>query len=257
MKKFSVEEISQIVGGMLTKAQDAEITMIAPPLLCDENMLALALGEEEINNLAKTKAKAALVPLGVNIDGITTIEVERPRLAMMKLLTLFYEEPRVNDGYHPTAVIHPEAQVAENAQIGANVVISKGAVIGEHTKILPNSYIGNNAKIGNNCFFGPNIAIYTALHSLVAKERELYFDKEKGYITDMEYAKPITIGNDCWFGGNVIVLPGVTIHDNVVVGAGSVVTHDLESGYVYAGNPVKKIKPITKEDSIFLKKELW
>ena len=58
MKKFSVEEISQIVGGMLTKAQDAEITMIAPPLLCDENMLALALGEEEINNLAKTKAKA-------------------------------------------------------------------------------------------------------------------------------------------------------------------------------------------------------
>ena len=159
MKKFSVEEISQIVGGMLTKAQDAEITMIAPPLLCDENMLALALGEEEINNLAKTKAKAALVPLGVNIDGMTTIEVERPRLAMMKLLTLFYEEPRVNDGYHPTAVIHPEAQVAENAQIGANVVISKGAVIGEHTKILPNSYIGNNAKIRNNCFFHAGVNI--------------------------------------------------------------------------------------------------
>ena len=159
MKKFSVEEISQIVGGILTKVEDAEIHMIAPPLLCDEHMLALALGEEEIANLAKTKAKAALVPLGVSFEGITTIEVERPRLAMMKLLTVFYEEPRVNDGYHPTAVIHPEAKVAETAQIGANVVISKGAVVGEHTRILPNSYIGNNAKIGNNCFFHAGVNI--------------------------------------------------------------------------------------------------
>lgn len=159
MKKFSVEEISQIVGGILTKVEDAEIHMIAPPLLCDENILALALSEEEIANLAKTKAKAALVPLGVNFEGITTIEVERPRLAMMKLLTVFYEEPRVNDGYHPTAVIHPEAKVAETAQIGANVVISKGAVVGEHTRILPNSYIGNNAKIGDNCFFHAGVNI--------------------------------------------------------------------------------------------------
>lgn len=159
MKKFSVDEISQIVGGILTKVEDATIQMIAPPLLCDETMLALALSEEEIANLAKTKAKAALVPLGVSFDGITTIEVERPRLAMMKLLTVFYEEPRVNDGYHPTAVIHPEAEVAQSAQIGANVVISKGAVIGEHTRILPNSYIGNNAKIGDNCFFHANVNI--------------------------------------------------------------------------------------------------
>ena len=51
--------------------------------------------------------------------------------------------------------------------------------------------------IGNNCFFGPNISILTALHSLVASERELYFDKEKGYVTDREYGKPINIGNDC------------------------------------------------------------
>ena len=159
MKEFSVEEISQIVSGILTKVEDTKIQMIAPPLLCDENMLALALSEEEIGNLAKTKAKAALVPLGVNIESLTTIEVERPRLAMMKLLTLFYEEPRVNDGYHETAIIHPEAKVADTAQIGANVVISKGAQIGEHTRILPNSYIGNNAKIGNNCFFHAGVNI--------------------------------------------------------------------------------------------------
>ena len=112
--------------------------------------------------------------------------------------------------------------------------------------------------IGDNCFFGPNISIITALHSLVAKEREIYFDKEKGYETDREYGKPITIGNNCWIGGNVTILPGVTIHDNVVVGAGSVVTKDLESGGIYVGNPAKKLRDIDEEkDSIYNHKELW
>ena len=162
MKSFSVEEITQIVGGMLTKVQDATITQIAPPLLSDENTLALALGEDEIANLAQSKAKVALVPLGVNIDGLTTIEVERPRLAMMKLITLFYEEPSVLTGssnIHPTAVIDETAKIGQNVQIGPNVVVSKNAEIGDGTKILANSYIGNNAKVGQGCFFHANVNI--------------------------------------------------------------------------------------------------
>ena len=159
MKSFTVEEITQIVGGMLTKVQDAAIERIAPPLLSDENTLALALGEEEIANLQKTKAKAALVPLGVQIDGFTTIEVERPRLAMMKLLNLFYVPPVVNENVHPSAVVDPSAKLGENVCIGANVVVSANAVIGDNTKILPNSYIGGGVKIGKNCFFHPGVNI--------------------------------------------------------------------------------------------------
>ena len=136
---------------------------------------------------------------------------------------------------------------------------------GLFTKIGKNTYFNFNlvildvcpVTIGDNCFFGPNISILTALHSLIAKEREFYFDQEKGYQTDREYGKPITIGNNCWIGGNVTILPGVTIHDNVVVGAGSVVTKDLESGAIYVGNPARKLRDITEKDSIYLKKELW
>jgi len=159
MRTFTVEEISHIVGGMLTKAADVNITHIAPPLLADENTLALALGEEEIANLSQSKAKAALVPFGVQIDGYTTIEVERPRLAMMKLLNLFYTAPEVNKGVHPTAVVHESAKLGENVQIGPNVVISRDAVIGDNTKILANCYIGGGAKIGKNCFFHPGVNI--------------------------------------------------------------------------------------------------
>ena len=159
MKTFTLEQIAQITGGMLSKAKDVAITNIAPPALADENTLALALGEEEIANLTSTKAQAALVPLCVNIDGFTTIEVERPRLAMMKLITMFYEEPHTNAGIHPTAVVHPSAKLGENVSLGANVVVAENAVIGDNTKILANSYIGNGAIIGNKCFFHAGVNI--------------------------------------------------------------------------------------------------
>ena len=135
----------------------------------------------------------------------------------------------------------------DNTYFGKNVYANYNFVI---LDVCP-------VRIGDNVFFGPNVSILTALHALIGEERQFYFDEEKGHFTDREYGKPITIGNDCWFGGSVTILPGVTIHDNVVVGAGSVVTHDLESGYVYVGNPAKKLKAIKKEDSIFMKKELW
>lgn len=159
MKMYAIEEITAVVGGLLSKVEDARISNIAPPLLSDENTLALALGEEEIENLAKTKAKAALVPLGVNIDGFTTIEVERPRLAMMKLLHMFYTEPETEVGVHPRAVVHESAKLGLNVSIGPNVVISKNVEIGDNSKIMANSYIGGGAKIGSNCFFHANVNI--------------------------------------------------------------------------------------------------
>ena len=159
MKSFTLEQSAQITGGMLSKVSDATITRLAPPLIADEQTLALALSEEEIANVSQTKAKAVLVPLGVNLDGITTIEVERPRLAMMKLITMFYEEPESNKDVHPTAVVHPEAKLGANVSLGPNVVVAKGAIIGDNTKILANSYIGNGAIIGANCFFHAGVNI--------------------------------------------------------------------------------------------------
>jgi maltose O-acetyltransferase len=81
--------------------------------------------------------------------------------------------------------------------------------------------------------FGPAVQIYTATHPLNAEERR-----------KKEYAKPIRIGSDCWIGGGAIILPGVTIGDETVVGAGSVVTKDLPSGVLAAGNPCRVIRPV-------------
>lgn len=112
-----------------------------------------------------------------------------------------------------------------------------------------------SVKIGDDVFFGPNCSLYTPMHPLLAKERAIYLG-EHGY-TDREYGKPIEIGNGCWFAGNVTIIGGVKIGNNCVIGAGSVVTHDLPDGYLCYGVPCKAIRPLTAEDSVFLKRNLF
>ncbi len=111
-------------------------------------------------------------------------------------------------------------------------------------------------KIGNDVFFGPNCTLAAPIHPLINEERKLR-TKEDGTLYDLEYAAPIVIGNGCWLASNVTVCGGVTIGDGCVIGAGSVVTRDIPSGVFAAGSPCRVIRPITEQDSIYLKKELF
>ena len=111
-------------------------------------------------------------------------------------------------------------------------------------------------KIGNDVFFGPNCTIAPPVHPLLTEERKMRTN-EKGMLYDLEYAKPVTIGNGCWLASNVTVCGGVTIGENCVIGAGSVVTRDIPAGVFAAGNPCRVIREITEADSIYLKKELF
>ncbi len=113
---------------------------------------------------------------------------------------------------------------------------------GYNIKIGENFYANHNliildpaeVEFGDNVFIGPNCSFYTPLHPLDAKTRN----------TGLEYAKKIKIGNNVWFGGNVVVLPGVTIGDNSVIGAGSVVCKNIPPNVLAFGNPCKVIKNI-------------
>ena len=94
-------------------------------------------------------------------------------------------------------------------------------------------------RFGNEVMVGPNCSFYTALHP---------FDPDKRR-TGVEYAKPINIGNDVWFGGNVTVLPGVNIGNNVIIGAGSVVTKDIPDNMIAAGNPCRILRENKPENN--------
>ena len=92
--------------------------------------------------------------------------------------------------------------------------------------------------VGDNTMFGPNVVLATAGHPILPELRE------KG----CQYNVPIHIGKNCWLGAGVIVLPGVTIGDNTVVGAGSVVTKDLPANVVAVGNPCRVMREIGEHD---------
>lgn len=112
---------------------------------------------------------------------------------------------------------------------------------GENFFMNMNCVILDGAKVtfGNNVFVAPGCGFYTAGHPLDAERRN----------AGLEYALPIRIGNNVWIGAQVCVLPGVTIGDNSVIGAGSVVTKDIPSGVLAAGNPCRVIRPITEADA--------
>lgn len=92
--------------------------------------------------------------------------------------------------------------------------------------------------VGDYTMFGPNVTIATAGHPILPELRE------KAY----QYNMPVHIGRCCWIGAGAIILPGITIGDNVVVGAGSVVTKDLPSNVVAVGNPCKVLREVGERD---------
>lgn len=91
--------------------------------------------------------------------------------------------------------------------------------------------------IGDNVWIGPNTDIYTVNHPVTAMGRRDYLAK----------VLPVTIGNDVWLCGKVTVCPGVTIGNNVVVAAGSVVIHDIPDNVMVAGNPARMVKKVDFE----------
>ncbi len=92
--------------------------------------------------------------------------------------------------------------------------------------------------VGDYTQFGPNVVLATAGHPICPELRE------RGY----QYNAPIRIGRNCWLGAGAVVVPGVTIGDNVVVGAGSVVARDLPSNVVTAGSPCRILREVGERD---------
>lgn len=99
--------------------------------------------------------------------------------------------------------------------------------------------------IGDNCQLAPNVAIYTAGHPVHPDSRNSLY----------EYGIGVTIGDNVWIGGNTVILPGVHIGSNTVIGAGSVVTKDIPDWVIAAGNPCKVIRKITEDDRKYYYKD--
>ncbi len=118
-----------------------------------------------------------------------------------------------------------------HVHFGKNVYANFGLTLVDDTHIY----------VGDFTMFGPHVTVATAGHPILPELRE------QGY----QYNAPIRIGRCCWLGAGVVVMPGVTIGDNSVIGAGSVVTRDIPADVVAVGNPCRVLRPIGERDREF------
>lgn len=115
---------------------------------------------------------------------------------------------------------------------GTNIELGEGTYINFNCNFVDDGKI----KIGKRVMFGPAVTIATVGHPLAPNMREYM------------YTDPVTIEDNCWIGANVTICPGVTIGENSVIGAGSVVVHDIPANSIAVGNPCRVVRQIDERD---------
>jgi maltose O-acetyltransferase len=143
---------------------------------------------------------------------------------LKRLTTLFHacgESVFIEYGFH--------MDYGDNIEIGDRSFINNSCTIIDAPKEAK-----SKIRIGDDCLIGPNVQLLAVSHDIEPNARRMKYN----------YVDAIIIGNNVWLGGGVIVLAGVTIGDNSVVGAGSVVTKDIDSCCFYAGNPAIKVRDL-------------
>ncbi len=129
---------------------------------------------------------------------------------------------KAGKGLHVNTPFH--CDYGYNVEVGSHFFANYNLVILDENKVT----------FGHHVFIGPNCSFYTAIHPLDSEHRNL----------GLERSEPIHVGNNVWFGGGVTVLPGVTIGNDCVIGAGSVVTHDIPDHSLAVGNPCHVIRQV-------------
>lgn len=151
-----------------------------------------------------------------------------------RLNRIFFDDP--DEAHRLFHELIPGAGSGIDFRPPLNLDYGLGLTIGDRTFINKDFLIvgGGYVTIGADCLIGPRCSIYTPNHAEEPARRR------EGW----ERALPVTIGDNVWLGGSVTILPGVTIGDDAIIGAGSVVASDIPAGVVAVGNPCRPVRPI-------------
>ena len=170
-------------------------------------------------------------------------EITRQQMVYLDNLRLYNEIPHVQMDRREAMLRQMFAEVGEGCYIESPFYANFG---GHHVHLGNNVYTNYNLTlvddthiyIGDCTMIGPNVTIATAGHPIEPGLRS----------RGLQYNMPVRIGKNCWLGAGVIVMPGVTIGDNTVIGAGSIVTRDIPANVVAVGNPCRVMRPVGERD---------
>jgi maltose O-acetyltransferase len=180
-----------------------------------EKMLAGELYRASDPELARARLRAQQILMRYNATQPIELDLRS------SILTELFASLGHNSEVKP----HFACDYGLNIQLGRNVFVNYGCVFLDCGFIV----------LGDDVQIGPAVQIYTATHPIDPVVRR----------TGLEAARPVRIGSNVWIGGAAVVLPGVTIGDDAVIGAGSVVTTDVPNGAVVVGNPARPRRTAT------------
>lgn len=188
-----------------------------------ENGYVYSAKDEAIFNIVKDTVHYVEI-----LNKLSNSEIQRRRDFLRTFVAKLDEGAMINSPFY--------MEFANHLEMGVNSFINYDCIM------LNNAMV----KLGDNVLVGPKVSFYTAIHPIDAKQREQW----------LVYAKPITVEDNVWIGGSATILGGVTIGKNAIVGAGAVVTKDVEPNTIVVGNPARVLRKITAEDSKKYQEEL-
>lgn len=188
-----------------------------------ENGYIYSAKDEAIFNIVKDTVHYVEI-----LNKLSNSEIQRRRDFLRTFVAKLDEGAMINSPFY--------MEFANHLEMGVNSFINYDCIM------LNNAMV----KLGDNVLVGPKVSFYTAMHPIDPKQREQW----------LVYAKPITVEDNVWIGGSATILGGVTIGKNAIVGAGAVVTKDVEPNTIVVGNPARVLRKITAEDSKKYQEEL-
>ena len=188
-----------------------------------ENGYVYSAKDEAIFNIVKDTVHYVEI-----LNKLSNSEIQRRRDFLRTFVAKLDEGAMINSPFY--------MEFANHLEMGVNSFINYDCIMFNNAMV----------KLGDNVLVGPKVSFYTAIHPIDAKQREQW----------LVYAKPITVEDNVWIGGSATILGGVTIGKNAIVGAGAVVTKDVEPNTIVVGNPARVLRKITAEDSKKYQEEL-
>lgn len=187
----------------------------------------------------------------MNYDKTDFLETAGPEtlemIARTRSLRQEYDRSDYRDTEKRTAILRELlGGIGENVAIdtpfhcdlGKNIFLGSDVIINMNCTFVDDQTI----TIGNRVLIASDVQICTASHPVLPQERLVDGWREKGTTFFRTWAKPVVIGDGVWIGAKALILPGVTIGENAVIGAGSVVNKDIPANCVAVGNPCRVIR---------------
>ncbi len=207
---FTISYLAEQIGGEVIGDGTVSITGLAPAEGAHAGDLTFAEKERYLAAAEASQASAILVPAGFTSATKVLIRVKDPRIAMARVLPLFFPPETSAAGIHASAVVDASAQIDPTASIGPHCVLGAGVVVGKRSVLMGGNHLGRDSRIGDDVCLHPNVVLYprTQLGHRVSIHAGTTIGSDGyGYVFDQgTHRKMLQVGN-------------VVIHDDVEIGS--------------------------------------